>query len=193
MSVTLLRLRAIQPAERSDNRPRCASSPCCEASKPHKTQRPMTVTIRPYHAADWARLCEIHDAARLDELGQTVGKDAFLTLEQTAENDGLFDNQLFVADVDQKIRGFIAYSEEELAWLYVDPPFYRRGVGRALVRHAVAQAGPDMAIEVLEGNAPALALYLSEGFTVAERVEGKLAGNESHAAVGFVLKRASER
>ncbi len=153
----------------------------------------MTVTIRPYQAADWARLCEIHDAARLDELGQTVGKDAFLTLEQTAENEGLFDNQLFVADVDQRVQGFVAYSEEELAWLYVDPPFYRRGVGRALLQHAVAQAGPDMMIEVLEGNAPALGLYHSEGFRVTERIEGKLAGNESHAAVGFVLKRVSER
>lgn len=153
----------------------------------------MTVTIRPYQAADWARLCEIHDAARLDELGQTVGKDAFLTLEQTAENEGLFDNRLFVADVDQKIRGFVAYSEDELAWLYVDPPFYRRGVGRALLQHAVAQAGPDMMIEVLEGNAPALALYLSEGFAVAKRVEGKLAGNESHAAVGLVLRKTDRR
>ena len=152
----------------------------------------MTVTIRPYQTADWARLCEIHDAARLDELGQTVGKDAFLTLEQTAENEGLFENQLFVADVDQKIRGFVAYSEEELAWLYVDPPFYRKGVGRALLQHAVAQAGPDMMIEVLEGNAPALGLYLSEGFAVTKRVEGKLAGNESHAAVGLVLKRSSQ-
>ena len=122
MSVTLLRLRAIQPAEHSDNRPRYASSPCCEASKSHETQRPMTVTIRPYQAADWARLCEIHDAARLDELGQTVGKDAFLTLEQTAENEGLFDNQLFVADVDQKIRGFVAYSEDIHCISVCSPP-----------------------------------------------------------------------
>ena len=153
----------------------------------------MTVTIRPYQAADWTRLCEIHDAARLDELGQTVGTDAFLTLEQTAENEGLFHNQLFVADVDQRVRGFVAYGDEELAWLYVDPPFYRRGVGRALLQHAVAQAGPDMMIEVLEGNAPALALYLSEGFAVTQRIEGKLAGNERHAAVGLVLKRADKR
>ena len=150
----------------------------------------MTVRIRPYRSADWPRLCEIHDAARLDELQPTVGTEAFITLEQTAENEGLFNNQLFVAEVDQGVRGFVAYGDEELTWLYVDPPFYRQGVGRALLRHAVAQAGPDMMIEVLEGNTPALALYLSEGFGVAERVEGKLAGNESHAAVGLVLRRA---
>ena len=150
----------------------------------------MTVRIRPYRSADWPRLCQIHDAARLDELQPTVGTEAFITLEQTAENEGLFNNQLFVAEVDQGVRGFVAYGDEELTWLYVDPPFYRQGVGRALLRHAVAKAGPDMMIEVLEGNTPALALYLSEGFAVAERVEGKLAGNESHAAVGLVLRRA---
>lgn len=154
---------------------------------------PINVRVRPYQAADWSRLCEIHDAARLDELQPTVGTDAFLTLEQTAENEGLFDNQLFVAEVSQRVRGFVAYSEEELTWLYVDPPFYRRGVGRALLQHAVAQAGPDMMIEVLQGNAPALALYLSEGFAVTQRIEGKLAGNESHAAVGLVLKRNDRR
>lgn len=149
----------------------------------------MTVRIRPYEAADWPRLCEIHDAARLHELEGTVGTDAFLTLEQTAENEGLFEEKLFVAEVDQGVRGFVAYGDDELTWLYVDPPFYRKGVGRALLQHAVAHAGPDLMIEVLEGNAPALALYLSEGFAVTKRVEGKLAGNERHAAVGLVLRR----
>jgi hypothetical protein len=44
------------------------------------------VTIRPYEAADWSRLCAIHDAARLDELRHSAGLAAFLTLEQTAHN-----------------------------------------------------------------------------------------------------------
>ena len=81
------------------------------------------INIRPYESADWPRLCEIHDAARLDELGLTVGTDAFLTLEQTADNEGLFEGKLFVADVDNVVRGFVAYSKEELTWLYVDRQF----------------------------------------------------------------------
>lgn len=144
--------------------------------------------IRPYESADWSRLCEIHDAARLDELRLTVGTSAFLTLEQTAENEGLFDDKLFVADVDGIVQGFIAYSDEELTWLYVHPKFYQKGVGRALVRHAVADSAADMELELLEGNAPALKLYLSEGFRVIKRIEGKLEGNEDFAAVGLVLR-----
>lgn len=149
------------------------------------------MNIRPYEPTDWSRLCEIHDKARLDELRLTVGTDAFLTLEQTAENEGLFDDKLYVAEVDGIVQGFVAYSDEELAWLYVDPTCYKKGVGRALVRHAVADSEPTMEIELLEGNTPALALYLSEGFEVTERIEGKLEGNEDFAATGLILCRAS--
>lgn len=149
----------------------------------------MMINIRPYESTDWSRLCEIHDTSRLDELDLTVGTDAFLTLEQTADNEGLFDHKLFVAEVNNAVQGFVAYGDEELTWLYVNPKFYRKGVGRALVQHAVTNSAPTMKIELLEGNKPALALYLSEGFKVIERVEGKLEGNEEFAATGLVLRR----
>lgn len=149
----------------------------------------MMITIRAYEPKDWSRLCEIHDASRLNELRLTVGADAFLSLEKTAENEGLFEDKLFVAEVDSIVQGFVAYSDEELTWLYVDPQYFRQGVGRALVQHAVADSIPAMTIELLEGNAPALALYLSEGFRVIKRIEGRLEGNEDFAAVGLVLSR----
>lgn len=147
------------------------------------------ITIRPYEPTDWSRLCKIHDASRLDELRLTVGTDAFLNLAQTAENEGLFGGRLDVAEVDGVVRGFVAYSDDELAWLYVDPAFYRRGVGRALVRYAAAQSSSSMTIELLEGNEPALQLYLSEGFNIVKRVEGKLEGNEGFAATGLILRQ----
>lgn len=145
------------------------------------------IHIRPYQPTDWPRLCEIHDASRLDELSLTVGTEAFLPLEQTAENEGLFDSRLFVAEVNTVVQGFVAYSDEELTWLYVDPKFYKQGVGRALVRQAVADSS-SMELELLEGNSPALALYLSEGFRVIKRIEGRLEGNPDFAAVGLVLR-----
>ncbi|MGD1906619.1 MAG: GNAT family N-acetyltransferase [Leptolyngbyaceae cyanobacterium] len=146
------------------------------------------VNTRSYQSTDWLRLCEIHDASRLDELRFTVGTRAFLTLEQTAKSEGLFDDRLVVAEVDGVVQGFVAYSGAELTWLYVDPQFYKQGVGRALVRHAIADATSVMELEVLEGNMPALKLYLSEGFKIVKRIEGKLEGNEAFAAVGLVLR-----
>ena len=148
------------------------------------------VFIRAYNPNDWPRLCVIHDAARLDELRLSVGEAAFLSLEQAAENEGLFDLRLDVAETDGCVAGFVAFSPEELAWLYVDPAFYRRGIGRALLRHAIALAGPSFSAEVLEGNEPALQLYRSEGFRVVRHVKGRLSGNKSFTASGYVLERA---
>jgi ribosomal protein S18 acetylase RimI-like enzyme len=144
--------------------------------------------IRPYETPDWEALCRVHDAARPYELRPTVGLDAFLTLEQTAEEEGLFDASLDVLVVDEVVIGFAAYGDDELTWLYVDPDRFGEGHGRRLLRHVVARTGPVLQTEVLEGNEAALALYLSEGFTVVRRSEGKLAGNERFAAVGLVLE-----
>jgi len=49
------------------------------------------MNLRPHKASDWERLCIIHDAARLNELLASGLMQAFLTLEQTALNEGLFE------------------------------------------------------------------------------------------------------
>lgn len=100
------------------------------------------VEVRAYSDVDWAAISSIHDAARLDELRNSVGVEAFLTLAQTAEGEGLFDGQVWVAVVGGVVAGFVALDDDEVTWLYVDPQRYRQGVGRALLRHALAAAGP---------------------------------------------------
>lgn len=147
------------------------------------------MNIREYRTEDWPRLCEIHDAARCDELRASGLMEAFLGLEQAAATEGLFDAQVVVAEVDGRVQGFAAYSTQELTWLYCDPSAYRRGTGRALLRHVIASCEDELYTEVLAGNAAALALYLSEGFSVVRKVEGQLAGNEAYAASAYYLRR----
>ena len=84
-----------------------------------------------------------------------------------------------MAELDGEAAGFAAYSEEELAWLYVDPAMSRRGVGRALGRYALERMGRPASVEVLRGNEPALALYRSLGFREKETVTGRMPGNEA--------------
>jgi hypothetical protein len=52
------------------------------------------MNLRPYSPTDWERLCAIHDAARVYELEASGLAAAFLTLEVTAENEGLFDGEV---------------------------------------------------------------------------------------------------
>ena len=144
--------------------------------------------IRLYSPADWKRLCEIHDAARKHELEASGLVEAFLTLEQSAKSEGLFEAEILVAEDGNAVKGFAAYTEEELTWLYVDPRYYRQGIGRHLVR-AVVKASPNpLSLDVLVGNEAALSLYLSEGFSVIKQVSGKLAGNVKFPASAHVLR-----
>ena len=150
------------------------------------------LSIRAYESDDWAAIAAIHDAARLVELRLTVGEDAFLSLAETAENEGLFSGELWVATNDDRVVGFVAVRNDEITWLYVDPAHHRQGFGRALLIHAAARCGPVARTETLAGNEPALGLYRSEGFEVVETRSGRLTGNERFAATGHVLVRAAE-
>ncbi len=145
--------------------------------------------IRPYQEGDWADLCRVHDAARLQELAASVGIDAFQTLEEVGVSEGLFDGVVEVGLVDGAIVGFVGYTPNELTWLYVDPALQGRGYGRELLRHALANSDMVMTTEALIGNDHALNLYLSEGFEIQECREGTLSGNPAFPAAANILKR----
>lgn len=154
-------------------------------------EEPLTPEIRDYEPADWAAVARAHDAARLQELVASVGVEAFLSLADTAEEEGLFDDQLWVASLDGEVVGFVAFADAEVTWLYVHPERQGRGVGRALLRHALAHARSHGAgrveTTVLDGNR-ARALYESEGFTLVETRTGPLVGNEAFTATGHILQ-----
>lgn len=144
------------------------------------------VSIRRYESRDWDDICRIHDAARIDELRDSVGLDAYLTLAETFESEGLFDDEVWVAELDGRVAGFIAGSGGEITWAYVDPHLYRRGVGRALVAHMLSRATGPVELEVLDGNG-ARAFYEALGFVLESTTTGKLAGNETFTATGHTM------
>lgn len=152
----------------------------------------MAIELRPYQESDWPRLCAIHDRARLDELRGSVDLAAFRPLEQTAQPEGLFDGEVWVADDSGSVVGFVAVSDDEISWLYVDPARYRQGIGRKLVRHAVSRCGGAATVEVLAGNIAAIRLYQGEGFAIRETRQGKLTGNEQFAATGHIMVREQQ-
>lgn len=136
----------------------------------------------------------IHDKARKLELSLAKLDDAFIPLERAAENEGLFDYTLYVACLGDRVVGFIAYSAEEIAWLYVDPDIHRQGVGKQHTLFAMKQSANanEISIEVLHGNVPALRLYQSCGFENRETVSGRMPGNETFAVTADVLAYRNE-
>ncbi len=147
------------------------------------------IEIRAYEPCDFNRLCEIHDPARKKELAWAGMPDAFLPLSVAAEREDLFDYHLYVAQWNGRVVGFTAFTEEELAWLYVDVEQCRKGIGKALMSYALEHMQEDVTIEVLAGNKPAIALYEWFGFRVHQTVTGKMPGNEKFAVTVHVMKR----
>jgi GNAT superfamily N-acetyltransferase len=144
--------------------------------------------IRPYATEDWARVCQIHDAARRDELASAGLAAAFLSLEQTAANEGFHDYTLRVAEDGGNVVGFVAFTDDELAWLYVDPDAYGKGLGIALIRAALLETRSPMSAEVLNGNAAAIAVYRKAGFRFVGNEQGVMPGNESFAVSVTLLQ-----
>lgn len=137
--------------------------------------------IRPYDAQDWPRVCAIHDAARRDELASAGLDAAYLTLSQTAENEGFHDYEILVAEREGTVLGFVAFTPDELAWLYVDPGCYGSGIGTALIQAALRETASPMTAEVLDGNLAAIAVYKKSGFVEVGCAQGHMPGNDSFA------------
>lgn len=135
--------------------------------------------IVPYSNTYWEDIQKVHDPARAQELSLAGLEAAFLPLSIAAEREDLFGYNLYVALESDHAVGFVAFTEEELAWLYVRPDCQRRGIGRALARFALERMhSEEQSVEVLCGNEPARMLYRSLGFDRETIVSGKMPGNE---------------
>ncbi|WP_373689983.1 acetyltransferase [Saccharopolyspora gregorii] len=78
--------------------------------------------------------------------------------------------RLGVAELGGAPVGFAGTSGPSLEMLFVDAAHRGRGVGRALLAHAVAELGVT-SVDVNEQNEQAVGFYLRHGFTVTGRSE----------------------
>ena len=146
------------------------------------------IRIRLYEEADFERLTEIHDPARKNELSLAGLSEAFVPLSIAAVEEDLFSYEVYVAEYGGIVAGFIAFNEEEIAWLYVDVNYSRKGIGKSLIDFALHRVGTKVSIEVLKGNFPAISLYSSAGFQIVETLTGKMPGNEQFSVTAHVMK-----
>jgi ribosomal protein S18 acetylase RimI-like enzyme len=131
------------------------------------------ITYREYQDVDWAAICKIHDRARPDELVGSCDPRGFIPIQQDQEVEDLKRSHKYVACIDQQVVGFAGVDEDYLAWLYVDPSHYHKGIGRELLRMGIHEIGEGAWTIVLDGNYKAITLYESEGFKEASRFEGE--------------------
>ncbi|MCZ3932651.1 GNAT family N-acetyltransferase [Lactobacillus gasseri] len=143
--------------------------------------------MRKFQETDFDDLCVIHDQARKQELKAANLKAAFKPLKIAAIEEDLFSYNIYVAAIDEKIVAFVAFSDDELAWLYVDPSFQKQGIGSKLIEFSLTKMKRPTYLEVLTAN-PAKSLYLHKGFKFLQHESGKMPGNETfHVEVDLLI------
>ena len=134
------------------------------------------LTYRQYQESDWKAICQIHDRSRPDELRGSCDPRAYVPIEQDKEVEELKTSRKFVACDNEKVVGFVGVDDKYLAWLYIDPSHYGRGIGRELLKIGIREIGAGAWTIVLDGNHKAISLYASEGFQEARRFISDNAG-----------------
>ncbi|WP_035435035.1 GNAT family N-acetyltransferase [Lactobacillus gasseri] len=143
--------------------------------------------MRKFQETDFDDFCVIHDQARKQELKAANLEAAFKPLKIAAIEEDLFSYNIYVAAIDEKIVAFVAFSDDELAWLYVDPSFQKQGIGSKLIEFSLTKMKRPAYLEVLTGN-PAKSLYLHKGFKFLQHESGKMPGNETfHVEVDLLI------
>jgi len=127
--------------------------------------------LRAADAADGNAIVAIFQSARAAAL-------AYLPILHTDAEDRAFFGGLVatgavtVAVEHERVVGFIALGAARIEHLYVDPGWWRRGVGSLLVHHAQALRPGGLDLWVFGRNGAAIAFYESHAFTIAETTTG---------------------
>lgn len=133
------------------------------------------ITIRPAAALDHPRLLAVWLASVRATHGFLAETD-IQSLLPVVRDVALPRLEVWLAELPEGIAGFVALTDAHVEALFVDPAFFRRGCGQALIAHARHRKGP-LTVDVNEQNPSALAFYQSHGFEVEGRSPVDASGN----------------
>jgi putative acetyltransferase len=80
----------------------------------------------------------------------------------------LTGTDVWVAEVDQRPVALLAIKDDFIDRLYVDPDFWRMGIGQALLAHARTLSPKRLRLFTLQINVNARAFYEKNGFKITK-------------------------
>jgi putative acetyltransferase len=133
--------------------------------------------VRKYTAEDTDVLVSVWKAATA--VAHPFLKQAFVAQEtENLRSLYLPNAETWVVEDNDTPVGFVALIGDEIGGLFLDPACHGKGLGKALVDHAIALKGP-MWLEVFEKNAIGRRFYDRYGFVEIDR--------SKHEATGEIL------
>lgn len=122
--------------------------------------------IRPYASDDFDSVTRLWRAARevafpdfQREKGHTFPEDCEYFRNVILQND-----DVWVAEVDGSVAGFLAIAGDFVDQLFIHPDFQRRGVGRDLLEQAKRLSPEHLFLYTFQVNVNGRAFYEKNGF-----------------------------
>ena len=122
------------------------------------------ITIRKYQENDFGQICKIHDLGRKQELEIVNAEKYFTPLTQAPYRKDFFTCTILVASKNNLVIGFVAFHPHELDFLYVDPAYQGKGIGKLLAKAALLTMTHPITLNVFTENNKAKILYHQLGF-----------------------------
>ncbi len=128
----------------------------------------MPASIRPYRADDEIETASVWHRAGLVEYTYLPTWQAFTLTEaeRVFAEVVVPDADVWVAERDDRVVGYLALRERYVDRLYVDPPHQGAGIGAGLLAHAMSLHPAGLTLHTHQQNHRARAFYERYGFKV---------------------------
>jgi len=129
----------------------------------------IVIELRPFTPKDSSDIVALWERARWDAQPWLEERMGYTHRDNVNffENVLIPNNNVWVASSDGATAGFLAMHEDEINFLYVDPPFQRGGVGSALLNQARELSPSGLSLYTHQRNERARRFYEKSEFTIA--------------------------
>jgi len=136
----------------------------------------MTVQLRPACAEDADAIAEIHLCARREAMPWLPVVHSDDETREWVATIVLPNQDVWVAESDGRLAGYVTLDGAELNDLYVRPGMQGKGAGSALLAKAMELSPGELSLWTFQRNDLARRFYEHRGFTAVEFTDGS--GND---------------
>lgn len=120
--------------------------------------------IRALKSTDIPLIQDIYYRSNI-ESGLNIPDEYFQRDKIKYTNETLHKCENLIYEVSGQAIGIISISHNYIEGLFVDPLFWKKGIGTALLKSAIAKTG-ELRLQVYQDNSRAVELYRKNGFLI---------------------------
>lgn len=129
--------------------------------------------IRKFESSDFEQLATVMDEGRMQELADVGLTKVFIPLKKAPYLKYFLSCHIYVAEVDDKVVGFIGFKGRRIEFLYVVEEKQGKGIGSQLMETALEKMSRPIELSVFTENQKAKMLYKKYGFITTKTVTEK--------------------